>query len=195
MSLLANPFSRASRAGDVWFCAGATSSYPNVDDSSRVAQQRPCNGKRVPGCRVFHVPRNDSSKATEVAIDDWKDPDAGDSKDQVMVFKYKGKFVAINHVHMLHSPSVVCQQFLIMYKECPHSSYPLSNGTPFDIEDFGVVLSSGITCPQHEWSFDLHTGKSDRGSYRLNVWEVQTRLNEGSAEEADVWVRRKQKMG
>jgi len=102
MSMIVNPFSRASRAGDTWFCAGAASSYPDIDESSRIAQHRPCNGKRVPGCRVFHVPRDDSSKAIEVAIDDWKDPAAGDSKDQVMVFKYMGKFVAINHARGLH---------------------------------------------------------------------------------------------
>jgi len=74
-------------------------SYPDLDDSARVGEQRPCGEKYVAGCRVFHVPRDDSSKATEVAIDDWKDPEVGgDAKDQVMVFQYKGKFVAVNHV-------------------------------------------------------------------------------------------------
>lgn len=98
MSFIVNPFSRPSRAGAAWFCAGPTSSYPDVDDTTRVGDQRACNGLFVPGCRVFHVPRDDSSKATEIAIDDWKDTDAGDSKDQVMVFRYNGKFVAIDHV-------------------------------------------------------------------------------------------------
>jgi nitrite reductase/ring-hydroxylating ferredoxin subunit len=73
-------------------------------------------------------------------------------------------------------------------QECPHSSYPLSNGMPFDIEDFGVKLSKGISCPKHDWSFDLHTGRSDRGSYKLAVWETEIRGEE-------VWVRRKQKIG
>jgi hypothetical protein len=83
MSFLVNPFSRSSRAGDTWFYAGSVSSYPDVDDSTRVGEQRPCGGKFVPGCRVFHVPRDDSSKATEVAIDDWKDTEiGGDAKDQ-----------------------------------------------------------------------------------------------------------------
>ena len=100
MSFLVNPFSRSSQAGNAWFCAGAVTLYPNLDDSARVGEQRPCGEKKhVPGCRVFHVPRDDSSKATEVAIDDWKDPEVGgDAKDQVMVFRYKGKFCAINHV-------------------------------------------------------------------------------------------------
>jgi hypothetical protein len=98
MSFIYNPFSQASRAGNAWFCAGLTSAYPNVDDSSRVSEQRPCRGKYAPGCRIFHVPREDSSKASEVPIDDWRDPEVGDPKDQVMIFQYKGKFVAINHV-------------------------------------------------------------------------------------------------
>ncbi|EUC34946.1 hypothetical protein COCCADRAFT_35519 [Bipolaris zeicola 26-R-13] len=174
MSFLANPFLRPSRAQNAWFLAGLTSSYPNLDDSMRVSEQRPCGGKFVPGCRVFHVPQDDSSKATEISIDDWKDPDlGGNAKDQVMVFQYKGKFIAVNH-------------------ECPHSSYPLSNGAPFDIEDFGVVLSSGIQCPKHDWSFDLHTGRSDRGSYKLQVWEVQQRAG---ADGDEIWVRRKQRIG
>jgi hypothetical protein len=57
----------------------------------------------VPGCRIFHVPREDSSKAAEISIDNWRDPEAGDSKDQVMVFQYNGKFVAVNHVCFLLS--------------------------------------------------------------------------------------------
>jgi hypothetical protein len=99
MSFLANPFVRSSRAGAAWFNAGPAASYPDVDDSTTVGQQRPCGGKYIAGCRVFHVPREDSSKATEIAVDDWKDPEAGgDAKDQVMIFQYKGRFVAINHV-------------------------------------------------------------------------------------------------
>ncbi|EOA84370.1 hypothetical protein ACJQWK_00920 [Exserohilum turcicum] len=174
MSFLVSPFSRPSRAHNAWFCAGPASSYPNLDDTVRVGERRSCGANFVPGCRVFHVPQDDSSNATEVAIDDWKDPElGGNSKDQVMVFQYRGKFVAVNH-------------------ECPHSSYPLSNGVPFDIEDFGVVLSSGIQCPKHDWSFDLHTGRSDRGSYKLQVWEVQ---QQAGAEGNEIWVRRKQRIG
>jgi hypothetical protein len=37
-----------------------------------------------------------------VAIDDWKDPEeGGDARNQVMVFRYNGKFVAVNHVWFL----------------------------------------------------------------------------------------------
>lgn len=77
-------------------------------------------------------------------------------------------------------------------QECPHASYPLSNGVGFDIEDFGITLSSGITCPKHEWSFDMHTGRSSTGSYKLKVWDVEVRPADAGME---VWVRRKQRVG
>lgn len=95
---------------------------------------------------------------------------------QILVFRYRGKLHAIDH-------------------SCPHRNFPLSRGSVYDIEDFGVVLSSGIECPKHGWSFDLHTGKSDRGGYQLKIWEVETRSGEngfGEVEE-EVWVRRKEK--
>lgn len=84
-------------------------------------------------------------------------------------------------------------------------SYPLSNGTPFDIEDFGIVLSAGLTCPKHGWSFDIFSGMSDRGNYRLRIWEVQLRDSKettgtlaGARPELmgkTVWVRKKQRIG
>lgn len=96
------------------------------------------------------------------------------------------------------------RRLLMWLQMCPHSSYPLSNGVPFDIEDFGIRLSAGIRCPKHDWSFDLIRGVGDRGNYRLKVWEVQIRLvigESGGEDESDVemqrevWVRRKQRMG
>lgn len=68
------------------------------------------------------------------------------------------------------------------------------------------MLSAGITCPQHDWSFDLHSGQGDRGSYRLAIWELELRpvatATESYASEVStpgagmgVWVRRKQKIG
>ena len=98
----------------------------------------------------------------------------------------------------------------IYVKKCPHSLYPLSQGTPFDIEDFGIVFSAGLTCPKHGWSFDLFNGAADRGSYELGVWETQLRevkSSEGSpcdngedgkssnSVEKEVWVRRRQRVG
>jgi nitrite reductase/ring-hydroxylating ferredoxin subunit len=73
----------------------------------------------------------------------------------------------------------------------------LSQGNLFDIEDFGITLSTGITCPKHGWSFDIISGKADRGNYKLKVWEVQLRDAPGASdsEEKEVWVRRKQRIG
>lgn len=80
-------------------------------------------------------------------------------------------------------------------------------GVPFDIEDFGVILSAGITCPQHGWSFDLFTGLSDRGGYELGIWDVKLEAACASAlpgatdgaeiavadRDQTVWVRRRRK--
>jgi nitrite reductase/ring-hydroxylating ferredoxin subunit len=58
------------------------------------------------------------------------------------------------------------------------------------------VLSAGLTCPKHNWSFDLFSGRSDRGNYKLNVWEVELReVGGATAAEKEVWVRRKPRMG
>ena len=95
---LINAFSPPPRGGGAWFNVGGASSYPNIEDTSRVGEHRSCRGTTIPGCRIFHVPRNDSAQASEIAIDDWKDAEAGDAKDQVMIFQYKGKFLAVDHV-------------------------------------------------------------------------------------------------
>jgi nitrite reductase/ring-hydroxylating ferredoxin subunit len=50
------------------------------------------------------------------------------------------------------------------------------------------VLSAGLTCPKHDWSFDLFTGTGDRGNYKLKIWDVEVR---GDGEDEGVWVRKK----
>ncbi|KAH7148989.1 Rieske domain-containing protein [Dactylonectria estremocensis] len=188
-----NLFSGFYRSGADWFPVGLSSSFPDLgDDDDIISAPRTCNDKAKPGCKVFQVPTTDSTQASEVEVsEDSINAYEGDGelKTQVLVFQYRGKFHAIDH-------------------QCPHSSFPLSKGTPFDIEDFGVVLSAGLTCPKHGWSFDLFHGTSDRGHYKLKVWEVQLRDIKGavppilsgeadSSEKPDkeVWVRRKQRMG
>ncbi|KAK0717751.1 hypothetical protein B0T26DRAFT_647570 [Lasiosphaeria miniovina] len=192
MNFLVNPFRAPSRADAGWFSAGLASSFPNIesgdDDDGSLIRPRVCSsssssssaspgasvGATRPACKVFHVPPPapglSSSQATEPPD---TGPNPADLTDQVLVFQFRGKFHAIDH-------------------KCPHSSYPLSDGAPFDIEDFGIALSAGITCPKHGWSFDLFSGMADRGSYRLKMWEVQLRDAGG---EQEVWVRRKQRMG
>lgn len=102
MSSFFSPFSR-SRAGNAWFSVGLASSFPHItgEDAGQLADIRPCGNseEKQPGCKAFYVPKDDSSKATQVQLDGSGAPaEAGGLRDQVLVFQYKGKFHAINHV-------------------------------------------------------------------------------------------------
>ncbi|QPG96930.1 hypothetical protein C2857_005502 [Epichloe festucae Fl1] len=180
-----------SRPDTDWVSVGPASTFPELgEDTGNLVEARLCKARMQPGCKVFHVPKQDPSQAKEMILsaDSLESSMTGDELlDQVVVFQYRGRFHAVDH-------------------RCPHSAYPLSNGMPFDIEDFGVKLSAGLTCPKHGWSFDLFTGLSDTGRYKLPVWEVQLRdeagakifdllKSDGRAEERTVWIRRKQRMG
>ncbi|KAI8629266.1 hypothetical protein F5Y19DRAFT_475831 [Xylariaceae sp. FL1651] len=189
--MAAAPFVPPSRKGDAWFFAGLSSSFPNLTESGGdgLCEPRPCgNGEFAPGCKVFHVPSGNSLQALQIERDEMISHDTA-LQDQVLVFQYKGKIHAVDNM-------------------CPHSAFPLAKGAPFDIEDFGVVLSAGIACPKHGWSFDLFTGRADRNNYTLRRWEVQLRpvadldteaeqtkndKEDGKCQE--VWVRRRQRIG
>lgn len=100
MTLFFNPFSR-TQGGNAWFRVGLASSFPNItsEDEDNIAHARPCGSESVtsPGCKVFYVPKEDSSRANEVKLDDSGTPsEPGSLRDQVLVFQYKGKFHAIN---------------------------------------------------------------------------------------------------
>jgi nitrite reductase/ring-hydroxylating ferredoxin subunit len=133
-------------------------------------------------------------------------------RDQVLVLRYKGKMYAVDQVRSL-SHSVDARIWATFVQQCPHSSAPLSDGTVFDIEDFGLALSCAITCPKHMWSFDLTTGLADRGNYKLKTWQVQLRsaspevpisggiseqevsMGQEVQDEQEVWVRRRPRIG
>ncbi|TFB00613.1 hypothetical protein CCMA1212_007506 [Trichoderma ghanense] len=186
----------SSPLGAQWFPVGLASTFPDLGyDEDNLAKYRACGGPELrPGCKVFQVPRDDSSQSAEIDIREdgtLQRSEMKGLKDQVLVFQYKGKFHAVDH-------------------KCPHSLYPLSQGIPFDIEDFGIVFSAGLTCPKHGWSFDLFNGAADRGSYELGVWETQLREVKSSEEppdangevskssnavEKEVWVRRRRRIG
>ncbi|KAL4930325.1 Rieske (2Fe-2S) protein [Aspergillus undulatus] len=165
-----NPFGifRQSRPDASWHRVCLASQLPEVSEDNEACQVTTV-------CKAFKVPHTNNETPTETNIDL-----PGELKDQVLVFKYKGRVHAIDH-------------------QCPHSAFPLSQGDLFDIEDFGITLSAGITCPKHGWSFDIFSGKGDRGTFKLKVWEVQLRDAPGvdGAESSDqeVWVRRKQRIG
>lgn len=186
-------------AVDSWFFAGLASTFPNIVPSSistsdtsqktklsdpqpRVSDDLTTSNDHanVPACRIFQTSDSPPLNLTpEEALG------SVGLKEPVLVFQYRGKFYAIDH-------------------KCPHRSFPLSRGTLHDIEDFGIVLSAGITCPKHGWAFDLHTGESDRGRYQLEVWEVEVRERQlnGSVDDnttsvesvREVWVRKKRKI-
>lgn len=78
------------------------------EDAGQLAGARPCNGDDAAraGCKVFHVPKDDSSAATEVLVrNSDAPPEVGGLRDQVLVFQYKAKFHAINHVSRIRTPA------------------------------------------------------------------------------------------
>lgn len=89
MTSFFSPFSQ-SRAGNAWFPVGPASSFPNItsQDGSQIRESRLCpqGAETMAGCKIFHVPKDDTSKATEVALGDSGTPaEAGGLKDQVLV--------------------------------------------------------------------------------------------------------------
>lgn len=194
---MATPVQSPGRPGDEWFFAGLASSFPDITDSNKpyfkLAWPQPCRpstvGTETPGCRVFH-PRKTTAegpaRVEEIDVELAVGQDAWIMKEQVLVFQYRGRFHAVDHA-------------------CPHRAYSLSWGQPFDIEDAGKVVGTGIRCKGHSYAFELSTGIGDRGNYRLGVWEVELRpaggLGIGGApgdagekideKEREVWVRRK----
>lgn len=101
------PFWGPSRQDPGWFSAGLASAFPDIgadpSDTQSLAQVRLCGAGQKPGCKAFYAPRDNSTR-TEVEIGDeaMADAVAGSGlKDQVLVFQYKGKFYAIDHVSRL----------------------------------------------------------------------------------------------
>jgi hypothetical protein len=95
-------FGEASQLGAEWFSVGLASTFPDVgSDNDNLAKYRACNADPKPGCKVFQVPREDSLQSAEVAIREdgtLQRSDMKGLKDQVLVFRYKGKFHAVDHV-------------------------------------------------------------------------------------------------
>lgn len=213
-----SPSPRTSRPGDDWFFAGRVSSFPDITNSSepyfKLVWPQPCKAagskdtatSKVPGCKIFHpkatttqpsaTPVPPAATVEEIDTDAAAGEDAWLMREQVLVFRYKGTFHAVDHA-------------------CPHRSYSLSWGVPFDIEDTGSgrTLGHAIRCRGHSFAFELTTGAGDRGGYQLGVWDVELRPavgvvavgaevagagggdDDGPEEEREVWVRRKQRPG
>lgn len=173
MAGTARPSSKATQ----WIFAGLTSEFPNIDNPGsniRLSEISTAGeATSVPICKVLQTPSDNDTETTLLIP-----TDASGSvglREQVLIFQHRGKFHAVDH-------------------QCPHRSYPLSRGTLYDIEDFGIKLSVGITCPKHGWAFDVHTGESDRGAYRLRVWDVEIRSAGGKVAgdlRDQIWIRQR----
>jgi hypothetical protein len=102
-----------SRPDVSWISVGRVSSFPNLgEDAGNLIQSRPCHDNLMPGCKIFHVPKEQqSSQSSEIHIspESLESPVTGDElKNQVLVFQYRGKFHAVDHVSCIASEYVQC---------------------------------------------------------------------------------------
>lgn len=104
----------SSHRGDPWFSVGLASSFPDLTESGRMilADEAPNNDcppsesnmQRQHGYKVFLAPEKEdrSGQATQLSDDPKDQLDASLRKgDQVLVFRYKGKFHAIDNVRSI----------------------------------------------------------------------------------------------
>jgi hypothetical protein len=89
-----NPFRR--NAGVAWQRIGLASELPDLhhDEGYRIA----------PRCKAFNIPKEGGSSEP---VEDIDMP--GDMKDQVLVFKYKGKVHAVDHVSVHPGMRLPCR--------------------------------------------------------------------------------------
>lgn len=101
-----NPFKGFFRQEAKWCFAGLSSSFPDLElEDNNLAHPRYCNADLGPGCKVFHVPSTDPSQGKEVPVVAEAPESSGIGeglKDQVLVFKYRDKIHAVNHVSQAH---------------------------------------------------------------------------------------------
>jgi hypothetical protein len=113
-----------------WLYAGLSSSFPNIsrseDNKTRICPRTPDDTPDQPQpCKTFTKPSPDSSpKLTPTSISEAP-------PNSLMVFRYKERIYA-------------------MEQACPHQGYPLTKASLSDIEDFGIVLSVGVTTREGE---------------------------------------------
>lgn len=84
-----NFFRQPSQPGASWHPVGLASAFPDLsldNDDCRIK----------PGCKAFSIPKTIGPQEAPVEAD--IDLPGNDLKDQVLVFKYKGKIHAIDHV-------------------------------------------------------------------------------------------------
>ncbi|KAI4763755.1 dimethylaniline monooxygenase [Aureobasidium sp. EXF-3400] len=153
-----------------WLYAGLSSSFPNIsraeDNKTPIWSDLDDQLSQPQPCKTFTKPSADCSPTLSPT------PISDPAPNSLIVFRYNERIYAIDQA-------------------CPHQGYPMTNASLSDIEDFGIVLSVGVTCPKHGRTFDLHTGEASVSRYRLGMYEVETRVD-GDGEEG-VWVRKKER--
>ncbi len=97
-----NYFWPPTRPDAQWVSVGPLAQFPDVAaDDGNLIQPRACDAKSQPGCRILVVPKSDPSHSAEIAIPAGAatSPSEGqDLKDQVVVFRYRDKVHAVDHV-------------------------------------------------------------------------------------------------
>lgn len=78
------------RRGDPWHLVGFTSAFPDL------SLDKDCS-KITPSCKAFRIPKADGHSTPDTP-EEASIEVPGDLKDQVLVFQYKGKFHAVDHV-------------------------------------------------------------------------------------------------
>lgn len=99
-----NPIRVSPLLGSHWYFAGLSSTFPDagLDDSS-LSQIRLCGGRYVPSCKAFRISEGDNNLIPKQLIQVELDKSFSDDtnlKGQILVFQYKGKFHAIDHVRL-----------------------------------------------------------------------------------------------
>lgn len=93
-----------------WVPVGPLSQFPETGaDDGNLISPRTCDAQRQPGCKILQVPKTSPSDASEVAIPIGAatSPSEGeDLKDQVVVFRYRDKVHAIDHVSDLRARTI-----------------------------------------------------------------------------------------
>lgn len=85
-----------------WFPVGLVSSFPEAgSDDENLLYQRDCKSEAKPGCRVFDVPKENISQRKEIHVAEDETEMGEDGvvlKNQVLIFKHRGKMHAVDHV-------------------------------------------------------------------------------------------------
>lgn len=88
-------FSRSQTSGGKggWQRIGLTSDFPDVDSPENNGDCRVTSQ-----CKAFTIPKTPTPGSSSAPVEAEIDGPLEDLKDQVLVFKYKGKMHAIDHV-------------------------------------------------------------------------------------------------